>query len=190
MDPLREQPVTVMIERYVTRGREFEFQAWNEKLEHILSEYPGCLGTGLLHPNVAGQPWHLVYRFATAQQLRDWEESGVRAALMEQARPFVESTTVHRVTGLETWFSLPGHLVEPPPRWKMFIVSSAVFYILSLTLNSLYGSVIRNWSTPLRVLFVSYPVTAIATWLVMPLAARTLRRWLYAPAMTTTSPPP
>jgi len=29
---------------------------------------------------------------------------------------------------------------------------------------------------------VSVPVTAIATWLVMPRAARLLQAWLYAPA--------
>jgi len=39
-----------------------------------------------------------------------------------------------------------------------------------------------GWPLPLRIVLVSVPVTAIATWLVMPRAARLLQAWLYAPA--------
>jgi antibiotic biosynthesis monooxygenase (ABM) superfamily enzyme len=174
-----EHPVTVMIERRVASGREAEFQQWNDDLDRTLSRFPGCLGTGLLRPSTADAPWHLVYRFDTAQHLRDWEESPERAALMKQAVPLIQATFIHRVTGLETWFSLPGRTATPPPRWKMFLVSGTVFYALNSTLNALYGWLFQPWPTPVRVLLVSYPVTAIATWLVMPAVAVRLRRWLH-----------
>ena len=47
----------------------------------------------------------------------------------------VMSTDVHRVTGLETWFALPGRTAPAPPRWKMFLVTSVVIYLLQLMLN-------------------------------------------------------
>ena len=46
---------------------------------------------------------------------------------------------MHRVSGLETWFSLPGRTAPAPPKWKMFLVSATVFYLLNLTLTLTYG---------------------------------------------------
>ena len=46
---------------------------------------------------------------------------------------------MHRVSGLETWFSLPGRTAPAPPKWKMFLVSATVFYLLNLTLSLIYG---------------------------------------------------
>jgi len=45
----------------------------------------------------------------------------------------------------------------------------------------LYGWALDSWPRPLHIALISVPVTAIATWLVMPRAARLLRNWLYAP---------
>ena len=52
--------------------------------------------------------------------------------LLRSAEPLVESTDMHRVSGLETWFSLPGRTAPAPPKWKMFLVSATVFYLLNL----------------------------------------------------------
>ena len=92
----------------------------------------------------------------------------------------IEETDMHRVSGLETWFSLPGRTAPAPPKWKMFVVSATVFYVLNLTLTLLYGWALDGWPPALHVVVISVPVTAIATWLVMPRAARLLQRWLYA----------
>ncbi len=63
----------------------------------------------------------------------------------------------------------------------MFLVSATVFYLLNLTLSLIYGREFADWPLPRRIVLVSVPVTAIATWLVMPRAARRLQAWLYAP---------
>ena len=42
---------------------------------------------------------------------------------------------MHRVSGLETWFALPGRTAPAPPRWKMFLVSLAAIYTLQLAFN-------------------------------------------------------
>ena len=61
----------------------------------------------------------------------------------------------------------------------MFLVSATVFYLLNLTLSLIYGWALDGWPLPLHIIVISVPVTAIATWLVMPRAARLLQRWLY-----------
>ena len=39
------------------------------------------------------------------------------------------------MTGLETWFEVPGRTAPAPPRWKMFVVTSIVIFVLQLMLN-------------------------------------------------------
>jgi uncharacterized protein len=178
----QHDPVTVTVARTVAAGREAEFEEWSDQLTRTASKYPGFLGAGMLRPSHVGDPWHVVFRFDNAVHLRDWEVSGERAGLLIVGHQLVESTDMHRVSGLETWFSLPGRTAPAPPKWKMFLVSGTVFYLLNVTLSFSYGWALVSWPIPLRVVLVSYPVTALATWLVMPRVARLLQGWLYASA--------
>ena len=122
----------------------------------------------------------MVFRFDSAEHLRGWEVSPERMAMLRVGEHLIEDTDMHRVSGLETWFSLPGRTAPAPPKWKMFAVSATVFYLLNLTLSLTYGWALDGWPLPLHIIVISVPVTAIATWLVMPRAARLLQRWLYA----------
>ena len=176
------EPVTVTVARRVAAGREADFEDWSEELTAVAANFPGFLGAGRLRPNKVGEPWHVVFRFDSALHLQDWEDSVERQTLLAEGEHLVEATDMHRVSGLETWFSLPGRTAPAPPKWKMFLVSATVFYLLNLTLSLIYGWEFADWPLPLRIVLVSVPVTAIATWLVMPRAARLLQAWLYAPA--------
>ena len=60
-----------------------------------------------------------------------------------------------KITGLETWFTLPGTRVatmKPPPRWKMWLVTVATIYPLILILFGLLAPRIAAWPLPLRAL--------------------------------------
>jgi antibiotic biosynthesis monooxygenase (ABM) superfamily enzyme len=179
--PSHEEPVTVTVARRVAVGREDEFEQWSNELTRAASAFPGFLGAGMLRPSHVGEPWHIVFRFDSEAHLQDWEKSSDRAGLLAKGGDLVDSTDMHRVSGLETWFTLPGRTAPAPPKWKMFLVSATVFYLLNLTLSLTYGWSLESWPLPLHIALISVPVTAIATWLVMPRAARALRNWLYAP---------
>lgn len=179
-DEHRPEPVTVTVARRVAPGREGEFEEWSEKLTSAASRYPGFLGAGLLRPGHVGEPWHVVFRFACADDLRAWEGSPERARLLAAGEDLVHATDQHRVTGLETWFALPGRTAPAPPRWKMFAVSVVAIYTLQLLLNAAVEPL--GLAFPLRVAVVAAAVTALMTWVVMPHAARLLQAWLYAPA--------
>lgn len=175
------EPVTVTVARIVATGREADFEDWSNELTRIATGYPGFLGSGMLRPARVGDPWQVIFRFDNSAHLQHWEQSTDRARWLAAGEHLVESTTVQRVSGLETWFALPGRTAPAPPKWKMFLVSGTVFYLLNVTLTYCYGWAVRPWPVPLRVIVVSYPVTALATWLVMPRATRLLQRWLYGP---------
>ncbi len=179
------EPVTVTVARRVAVGREVDFEAWSDELTLAAAAFPGFLGAGRLRPSRLGEPWHVVFRSESEGSLRSWEESAERSALLARGEQLVEGTDMHRVSGLETWFALPGRTAPAPPKWKMFLVSASVFYLLNMALYLLYGRALVDGAPPVGILLVSVPVTAIATWLVMPRAARWLRSWLYAAARRT-----
>ena len=170
------------VARRVAAGREADFEDWSDELTAAAANYPGFLGAGRLRPSHVGEPWHVVFRFDSAEHLRRLGGLARSAGrMLAVGEDLVEDTDMHRVSGLETWFSLPGRTAPAPPKWKMFLVSATVFYLLNLTLSLIYGWALDSWPLPLHIIVISVPVTAIATWLVMPRAARLLQRWLYAP---------
>jgi uncharacterized protein len=166
------------VARQVAPGRTEEFEEWSAELTRRAARFPGFLGAGLLRPGQVGEPWHVVFRFASPAQLGEWERSAARAEHLAAADELVHATDVHRVTGLETWFALPGRTAPAPPRWKMFVVSVVAIYVLQLVLNLLVGPF--GWAMPLRVAAVTVGVTFLMTWLVMPAVARMLQDWLYS----------
>lgn len=179
VEPARPEPVTVTIARRVAPGRETDFAAWSDQLTATAATFSGFLGAGMLRPSHVGDPWHVVFRFDSDLHLREWEVSSERARLLGAGEELVHSTDVSRVTGLETWFALPGRTAPAPPRWKMFVLSLCGIYVLQLVFNEALQP--AGLPLALRVFLVSVAVTALMTWLVMPRAARLLENWLYAP---------
>ena len=93
----------------------------------------------------------------------------------------MSTANVHRVTGLETWFELPGRTAPAPPRWKMFIVSAAVILALTTCLTSVAARVAPDFPAMPRVALIVIATTALMTWLVQPNLVRLLEGWLYGP---------
>jgi uncharacterized protein len=173
------EPVTVMVARQVAPGREIEFESWADELTLAASRCTGFLCAGLLKPAKAGDAWQVIYRFDTDQHLAQWESSPGRETLLHRADELMETVGVHRVTGLETWFALPGRTAPAPPRWKMFITSAACIYGLQVLVYTGLGGLVRQWPLGARLLLTVSCVTALMTWLVMPQVTRVLSGWLY-----------
>lgn len=178
---MEEHPVTVTVARRVAPGREDQFEQWADRLTEVATTFPGFLGAGRLKPANPTDDWHVVYRFDSHHTLEAWETSAERRELIDGGSDLMETVAVQRVTGLETWFSLPGRASAPPPKWKMFLVSGAVIYLLQLLEYTIFGRFTKDLPLAARLLMMSFPVTAIMTWLVMPRASILLRRWLFHP---------
>ncbi|MFL6264781.1 MAG: antibiotic biosynthesis monooxygenase, partial [Actinomycetes bacterium] len=133
------------IARSVAPGREGEFEDWSAALTRAASRWPGFLGAGLLRPGHVGEPWHVVFRFASAADLAAWESSPERAEILAAGEPLVHATDMHRVSGLETWFALPGRTAPAPPRWKMFLVTLLAIVPLVLLMNLAVLPLLGSW---------------------------------------------
>jgi len=174
------KPMTVTVARRVAPGQEGRFERWAEQLTRVASRFPGFLGAGLLRPGHVGEDWHVVYRFDSPEHLAAWENSDVRMRMLAAGDDLMETIDVQRVSGLETWFELPGRTGPAPPRWKMFLVSVVAIYLLQVLVNTVLGVLTTGWPMVARLALFVGIVTAAMTWLVMPRAARLLSRWLYA----------
>jgi antibiotic biosynthesis monooxygenase (ABM) superfamily enzyme len=173
------EPVTVTVARRVAAGREHEFEQWYDGIIGAACRYPGFLGSGVLRPHTAGQDWHVVYRFADPDSLAHWERSAERAEWLHKAEDLVQETGVSHVTGLETWFALPGRTAPAPPRWKMFLVTLVAIVPLVLLMNLLVLPYLSGWPLVARTRVFSGTLTSLMTWVVMPRVTRAFRRFLY-----------
>jgi antibiotic biosynthesis monooxygenase (ABM) superfamily enzyme len=176
-------PVTVTVARRVAPGRAAEFEDWVEGIVTAAQHYPGFLGSGILRPKEArggdAGDWHVVYRFADSESLRRWEESPERAEWLSRADDLVEETGRNRVSGLETWFAMPGRTAPAPPRWKMFLVTLVAIIPLVLLMNLLVLPHIGAWPLVARTFVFSGTLTGLMTWVVMPRVTRLFRGFLY-----------
>jgi antibiotic biosynthesis monooxygenase (ABM) superfamily enzyme len=175
----KAEPVTVTVARRVHVGREREFEQWYDGIIGAACRFPGFLGSGVLRPHTTGQDWHVVYRFADPESLQRWESSPERAEWLRRADDMVEETGVARVSGLETWFSLPGRTAPAPARWKMALVTLVAIVPLVLLMNLTVLPLLSGWPLVARTLVFSGTLTGLMTWVVMPRMTRLFRRFLY-----------
>jgi len=80
---------------------------------------------------------------------------------------------------METWFSLSGMRVQPPPKWKMFTVTLLAAYTVSLISRLLLGPYLGDW--PLFASNLIFTVILVATLTYFRDAPTRLlfRKWLY-----------
>eukprot|EP00730_Choanoeca_flexa_P003769 TRINITY_DN11494_c4_g4_i1.p1 TRINITY_DN11494_c4_g4~~TRINITY_DN11494_c4_g4_i1.p1 ORF type:complete len:370 (+),score=73.15 TRINITY_DN11494_c4_g4_i1:79-1188(+) len=75
-----QEPVTVRIKRYVTPGREKEYQAIVEQLSREAQKFPGFLGVSVIQPenNAQDSVWNVFIKFASIEDSERWFHSDQR----------------------------------------------------------------------------------------------------------------
>jgi uncharacterized protein len=125
--------------------------------------------------------YRIVYRFDTAQHLRAWLDSDEHAAWLERAEPHAIGPVHTRfVTGLESWFTLPGRPgTLPPPPYKMALLTWITIFPLITLVVELLGPLLEELSEIPRLGITTAVTVPLMTWVVMPRVTRLLRGWLY-----------
>jgi antibiotic biosynthesis monooxygenase (ABM) superfamily enzyme len=173
--------VTTTVTRRVKPGHEPFYEQFLEGILAAASRFPGHLGVEVFRPESASAgEYRIVYRFDTGEHLRAWLDSDERAAWVERAEPHVIGPMRTRfVTGLETWFTLPGSPATPPPPYKMALLTWAtIFPLITLVVVAL-GPLLKELALVPRLGVTTAVTVPIMTWLVMPRVTRLLRGWLY-----------
>ena len=176
-----EEPVTVLFSRRIKPGRQADFEAWAHGVTTAAHFFPGHLSASVLNAS-GSREYHVLYTFADRTSLEAWLDSDERYQWLARVNEMTEAERgLQKVTGLETWFKLPGSNVptmKPPPRWKMWLVSIVAVYPLVLLFQVLLAPTIRGLPLPLQALAYPLVLLTLMTFVVMPVVTRLLHRWL------------
>jgi antibiotic biosynthesis monooxygenase (ABM) superfamily enzyme len=172
--------VTVVVTRTVRAGRESSYEAWIHGVAEAAHAFPGHLGLTVVRPRSGPRDYTLIFRFDTVEHLRDWQRSQVCDDWAARANAISERAKVQQLSGMETWFALPGgEPFAPPPRWKMAVVSWLVAYPLIQGLNASLGPWLAPLPPVLRGAVLGLAMIVVMTYVAMPVVTRALARWLY-----------
>ena len=171
----------MLYSRRVKPGREADFESWARGIVAAARQFPGHLGASVLDAP-GSREYHILFSFADRQSLRAWLDSAERRRWLGRVGELLEADRgLQQLTGLETWFKLPGANVptmKPPPRWKMWLVSLMAVYPLVLAFQALVVPRVAGLPLPLRALMFPLVLLTLMTFVVMPAVTRLLRRWL------------
>jgi uncharacterized protein len=175
---LADTAVTKIIDRIPRPGMADQLEDAIKNLITAALRFPGHLGVTVTRPSLPAQPgFRLVYRFDTCEHLKAWDESEEHLHLAAAANRFTQTV----LSGLETWFTLPGQpIVTPPPRGKITFMTWIGIFPLVYVLATILGIVLPpNVPSVLRLALVTGLVVPIMSYVVGPLLSRIFHRWLY-----------
>jgi antibiotic biosynthesis monooxygenase (ABM) superfamily enzyme len=176
------EPVSVIVDREVVPGNKEAFEKLLEGVTHACSLFPGYLETRVTKPKtVDDHRYQVLFRFDSQENLDKWATSEERLSWVEKIDQVIENPThLQVITGLETWFSLPGQkTLTPPPRYKMAIVSWIAITPLLITFNLVFGPFLQDLPLVLRFVCSTPWIVLIMTYLWMPFVTKLFRGWLY-----------
>ncbi|WP_338354735.1 antibiotic biosynthesis monooxygenase [uncultured Marinobacter sp.] len=175
-------PLTVVVSRRVRKGQQEAFEALSSQMTERASRFPGYLGTAMFRPASPDDPeYRIVFKFRDRETLIAWEESEERAELLEQIESLLVQPSEREVTsGIVTWFTLPGqNPVQPPPKWKMTIVSWLALYPAVTLVFVIFGDLLAKVPLLLRTMIVTIVVMALMSYVLMPRMTKWFAFWLF-----------
>lgn len=176
-------PVTLVFSFRVIQGREQAFEQWASEITKAASHFEGHLGANWIKPTSYNQDYTVIYKFDSVDHFRVWEQSTVRAKLLEKGLALTthnKPKKVEELTGLETWFMLPGiATLKPPPKWKIMLTTLLGIYPLIYLVQTFIAPYITEFPLYIKVLIFAAIITPTMTFLVMPNITRILKPWLY-----------
>jgi antibiotic biosynthesis monooxygenase (ABM) superfamily enzyme len=177
-----KEPVTLVFSWKVKTGKEKEFEKWAHEITKAADTFEGHLGANWIKaPN--NQNYTLIYKFDTIDNFRKWEQSEIRKHLLKRGLDLTtqeKPQKIQQLTGLETWFTLPGTMtVKPPPRWKMLVTTMIGIYPLGLLLQVFLFPHLMSVPIYIRPIFLTIFITPLMTYVVMPNLTTFFKKWLY-----------
>lgn len=185
-----DSSITVVISRRVKPGCEAEFEAFLAGVTLACSQFPGYLGSNIFRPVSQDDPeYRVIFKFDRLSDLRRWEMSDERRVWFARAEPLTQHPPeIQVLTGLETWFTLPGKpAIAPPPRYKMALVTWLAVFPLITAISTVLQQSLAPLPIALRVMVVTAIAVPTMTYGLMPQMTRLFARWLY-PATLPPSP--
>jgi antibiotic biosynthesis monooxygenase (ABM) superfamily enzyme len=174
--------VSVIVDRKVSPGNKQIFEKLLDGVVDACSKFPGYIETRVIKPKTTeDHRYQVFFRFDSRENLDKWTVSKERLHWVDQIDQVIEKPShLQVITGLETWFCLPGRTtLTPPPRYKMAIVTWVAITPLLIAFNFLFSSLLAQLPFILRFVCSTPFIVLIMTYVWMPFVTRLFRFWLY-----------
>lgn len=187
---------TAVVHYPAPRGGAGTRDAAAEALLRTAETEPGHRGSTVLRGGSAAAPeLSLILSFDSHLAWQRWESSEpARRAIARLDQATGAPGDGHLVAGMAGWFDLPGQAgAAEPPRWKSAVVSFVALVPLLYVIQAVLAPFTTGLAPDVAGLLNAVIMIALATYLVLPLMTRLLRRWLYPythSALTETFPEP
>ncbi|MES9878719.1 MAG: antibiotic biosynthesis monooxygenase [Candidatus Sedimenticola sp. 1PA] len=177
-----EAPITVVVSRRVRKGQEAAFEALSAKMTEAAAPFPGHLGAVIFRPSAPDDPeYRIIYKFDSQAHLDRWLLSPERQAILEAIEELLEQpSAVDTLSGLVAWFTLPGrNPVQPPPKYKMTIVSWLALFPLVTLIFWAFGEQLAQLPLLFRTFLVTIVIMPLMSYVVMPRFTSWFAFWLF-----------
>lgn len=176
-------PVTEVVTRRVRAGMDEKYESWLRRQFAEAEALPGFLGADVERPapDARIREYTSVIRFDNVKNLRAFEHSDMRHRYLAEVVDLTEGdATLHRLSGLEFWFTPPkGTAVPQPTRWRMMLVTMVTVYFLIMTAGQLALRGLAGAPFPVRMAVLVIIQVTLMTYVFMPRVTRLMARWIY-----------
>lgn len=176
------EPVTLVFTWTVKQGKEKAFENWAHRITEAAATFEGHLGANWVKPVTNSKNYTVIYKFDTVDHFMEWEHSMIRKTMLREVEEYTKGSTskLEQITGLETWFTLPGSLtIKPPPKWKMAIATAIGIYPIGLFFQAYIAPYMNEVPLLLRPVVLILLLTPLMTYVIMPNITKLFRKWLY-----------
>ena len=172
--------VTQVIFSRIKPGMEDSYREWAARMQQAQAHYPGYRGMYLQPPGLGGTHWITMLRFATTEQLNAWLAAPERAAMLKEARAFIEDEELLRLaTSFPGWVRIDPETGKGPPDWKTALLVLLGLYPI-VVLELLYLNPLLEGLVPALGIFIGNVLSVAATsFLTMPFCVRKFDWWLF-----------
>lgn len=179
---MTNQVISVIVDRKVCPGNKPAFERLLNEITLVSSRFTGYLDTQVVKPKTEeDHHYRVLFRFDSQEHLDTFLNAKERLDLVDQIDALIEKpTTLQMITGLETWFALPGHkTMTPPPRHKMAVVTWIAITPLLIAFNYFFGPYMMQLPLVPRFIVTTPWIVIIMTYFWMPFVTKLFKGFLY-----------
>ena len=181
VDGVPRTPGVVVVNEAVETGREAAFVETAEHLAQLERARPGWEGSAVFPPGGILTSWSSVIRFRTESQLAAWLDSPeLNAALPRFQAHLSGEAKVTTATSFGSTLRVTNGKAAVTPDWKTALAILLVLYPTVMLLAKFVGPTLAAIAPqPWLGTFINLAISIVLlTWVLMPLSARLLGRWL------------
>jgi antibiotic biosynthesis monooxygenase (ABM) superfamily enzyme len=174
--------VAACISSLIKPGLEEDYYAWLLEIQTAQALSPGYQGTYLqMQKSGDSHQWTTMLRFNSPESIDIWFKSKRRLELIEEAKKFISSESIKRLTS-----SFPGWMPvdqagDSPANWKAAaLVVLGLYPIVCLQIKYL-SPALHDLKLALANFIGNVMSVALVTWLTMPILTNVFGKWLLPP---------